>query len=279
MTAERPDEGHESDDSTVQGGRYCYCIVGVSQTGPDEDRSLDVTGVDGETPRLLVADGVGLVVHDCERVPEPDDPTTVRRWLLSHQSVVDATGEAFGTPLPLRFGTVIEGGDEAATDWLRSETDRLTALLDEFDGRWEYRVHLVWDDDRLAEEIDDDRLRELDAEREAADEGRAFLVGKRYEQRLTQVTRARKDEIAQRVERRLAEVGERVERLGPPGAAAREAVKGPTADERFSTLIDADSVESVSASLDEMSAVPGLTVRYTGPWPPYTFTPALGDPP
>ena len=291
-------ESHENADSTavVEDGRYCYCVIDTAMAreedsghgngsenekdSSDGEESENGTafddGVDGNTVRVIDTEGIGLVVHDCDRVPEPDDPVTVQRWLLEHQSVVDEAAETFGTPLPLRFGTVIDGGDEAVEGWLRAESSRLTELLDTFAGRQEYRVHLLWDDERIADGIDDDRLRELEAERNDADEGRSFLLGKRYEQRLAQVTQDKKEHVTALLERRLAELAERLERLGPPGAAAREAIDGPVADERFSVLVPTDRVDEVSTALAEIEETPGLTIRYTGPWPPYTFTPELG---
>lgn len=284
-----------SEQPTVENGRYLYCVVdpitvdeGGGRNGGDEggrgDESGDsaeafaADGVDGEPARLLSIGDVGAIVHDCERVYQVEDPKTVQRWLLAHQSVVDSAAERFGTPLPMRFGTVIEGGDRAVESWLREDRDRLGSLLGEFTDRWEYRAHLVWDDEVVASGVDDDRLAELDSEREAADEGRAFLVEKQYERRLSELRHARKEAVAAEIETRLDELAARLDRLGSPGQAAQDAAEGPVADERFALLVDADRSDDVADALDEIADVDGLTVRLTGPWPPYSFAPDLGDP-
>ncbi|MFT4957909.1 MAG: hypothetical protein ACI9EZ_001228, partial [Halobacteriales archaeon] len=82
---------------------YVYCLVDTRDVGTPE---IETTGIDGEPVEVIDVDGVGVVTHVTDGLYDSDDQEEIKRWLLAHQSVVDAAGESFGTPLPLQFDTV-----------------------------------------------------------------------------------------------------------------------------------------------------------------------------
>lgn len=274
-------------------GRYLYCVVdpsgadatvegetdgnatGADSTDADAD-GFAATGVDDEEAYLIAADGVGVVVHACESVYDTADVGQVKRWLLAHQSVVDAAGEAFGTPIPFRFDTILQGDDDAVEQWLRAESDELAAHLDDLASHWEYRVHLVWDDDHLRETVaDDEELAALDERREAAGEGTAFLLEKQYEQRLADLVQTRREAVEASLLDRVEPLAADIERLDRPRASLGDAEVDADGS-RVALLLAEERVDDVGAELDEVAATPGVEVQFTGPWPPYTFAPELG---
>ena len=236
-------------------GRYLYCVV--SADGAD----FRTDGVENEPVYVVEADGIAAVVHACESLYDTDDPQRVRKWLLDHQSVVDAAGERFGTPLPFRFDTVIAGDDGTVREWLEGARDGIESHLADLADHWEYRVEVVRIDDPA---FDDDRLDELRAEAEAADEGRSFLVEKQIEERKRELRRAADAEIA-------ADARERLDPL------ARELDVDESADAvaSFSLLAREDDERALGERLDAVAACEGIEVRFTGPWPPYSFAPEL----
>ncbi|MCF2241257.1 gas vesicle protein GvpL, partial [Halobacterium salinarum] len=68
-------------------GRYVYCVVDT--TSVPSASVGETTGIDDETVRVVSVDGVGAVVHDCTSVYDADDIDQVKRWLVTHQQVVD----------------------------------------------------------------------------------------------------------------------------------------------------------------------------------------------
>jgi hypothetical protein len=257
-------------------GRYLYCVV------PDGDGSLSTAGLEDEPVRVVRESGLAAVVHDCTSLYDSESATEIQRWILAHQSVVDDAGEAFGTPLPFQFDTIIRGDDEAVRSWLREEEATLTDHLDALAGRWEYRIEVVWDEDAAREELEaaDEDLQNLAERRDAADEGTQFLLNKQYETRVDQLLsehrRAEAADIADRLTDEvtdLVDLGER-STVGLDVGAADEEVDVLA---RFAVLATDDEQEAVGLVLDEIAADPGVEVRYTGPWPPYTFTPELGE--
>ncbi|MFC4541569.1 gas vesicle protein GvpL [Halosolutus amylolyticus] len=281
---DRDRRGESPDDEglpEIEEGRYLYCLVRA-----DGDETIDTTGVDGEPVSLLTVDGVGAVVHQCDTIYDSADLTEVKRWLVRHQTVVDEAGEAFGTPIPFQFDTILRGGDEGLREWLREEYETIDRALSELAGHWEYRVEVVEtdpiDDEALLER--DDRLRELDERIDASEEGAAFLLEKQYEQRVRELQQARRESLSDDLQGRLDDVTREVHALerspsatlGDGSADGAPATDGETLC-RLTLLAHEDDEEAVGSILDDVAANPGLEVRFTGPWPPYTFAPELGD--
>jgi len=273
-TDDGPDE---SDPGAFDEGRYLYCVVDA--TG-QADASVSVSGVDNETPYLLERDGIGAVVHACTDAYESTDVDTVRGWLLCHQKVVDEAGERFGTPLPFRFDTILKGNDDRVREWLVEESETLGDALDRFADQWEYRIEVVRDRDVLDDHLAsaDEDLAELRERRREASEGTEFLLAKQYERELRELReRHLHAETAELVDR-LADVASEVQEADRSASLLDESDRGSESEERSSltVLAPADREGDVGDILDEYAARPGVEIRFTGPWPPYSFAPELG---
>ncbi|MFD1562134.1 gas vesicle protein GvpL [Haloarchaeobius amylolyticus] len=265
----------------IEAGRYLYCLVQA-----DEDATLETTGVDGESVSIVVADGIGAVVHACDGIYDSADLAQIRRWLVRHQTVVDEAGQAFGTPIPFQFDTILKGDDDAVREWLREESATLERALTGLADHWEYRVEVVEvdpiDDEALIER--DERLQELDERIGDAEEGTAFLLEKQFDQRLAERRAARRESLTADLEKRLAVEAREVHALerSPSASLANDVVGDSSSDGgdtlcRLTLLAHEDDEGAIGSILDDVAANDGLEVRFTGPWPPYTFAPELGD--
>ncbi|MFC5972816.1 gas vesicle protein GvpL [Halomarina salina] len=263
----------ESDEA-----RYCYCAVAVEE-GSD-DRSLDLLGVDDEPVRLLAEGDVGLLVHDCAGLYDSEDPTEVQGWLLSHQAIVDAATEEFGTPVPFRFDTIVQGDDGTVRSWLTERGDRLADILGDLAGCAEYRIEVLVDEETLDEHLaeTDDRLQELADQRDDSEEGTAFLVDKQYDQRLTELRRERRAARTESLAEDVAAHAREVQELDDPTTTLGDTPdREGTVQARLTLLADDEGVDAVGAILDDVAAEEGVSVRFTGPWPPYSFVPEVDD--
>ncbi|MFA9503907.1 gas vesicle protein GvpL [Natrinema sp. H-ect1] len=289
-TIEGAGTAEPADAPSIDEGRYLYCLVRA-----DGDAALETTGVDGEPVSIVVADGIGAVVHACDGIYDSGDLAQIRRWLVRHQTVVDEAGQAFGTPIPFQFDTILRGDDDGLREWLREERTILEQALEGLAGHWEYRVEVVEidpiDDAALIER--DDRLRDLDERIADAEEGTAFLLEKQFDQRLTELRAARRESVTADLQERLAAEAREVHALErSPSAGLSDDVAGGGSDSNASAGRDADDGETlarltllaheddegaIGSILDDVAATDGLEVRFTGPWPPYTFAPELGD--
>lgn len=252
--------------------RYLYALVDA-----ERGDGLDVRGLNDTPVRVLHIGPIGAVIHDCEGLYDSEDPLTVREWLLAHQQVVDAATDVFGTPLPVRFDTVLRGGDNAVREFVDPIAEEIQSNLDRFRNRREYRIGVTWDPDSFEAEMreTDDELETLAAEIAAADEGTAFLKEKQYETRLRELRREHSDTLETALVDRLDPVVEELTRQQSSGSS-RIAPDRET-DGRdigpVSVLARTDQEGRIGDLLDEYVDRHDVEVQFTGPWPPYSFAP------
>ncbi|WP_227354235.1 gas vesicle protein GvpL [Haladaptatus salinisoli] len=257
-------------DAEFGDGRYLYCVVDSTA-----ETEFSETGIDDEPVSVVAAEGVGAVVQPCDSPYDTDDLDTVREWLLTHQEVVDAAGEAFGTPLPFRFDTILKGDDDRVREWLVDQRADLRAHLDEFAGHWEYRVGVTWDEEQVRDELEseDETLADLRERIDDASEGTAFMLEKQYDNRLRDLRRTRKEALATRLRDGLEPLVREFEE-----ADSRTNLLGSDTPEdvvQVAFLAHEDRETDIGDVLDDIAGEPGVEVRFTGPWPPYSFAPEL----
>jgi hypothetical protein len=265
----------------IDEGRYLYCIVRA-----ETDTALDLAGLDDEPVSLVTKGDIGAVVHACDGIYDSAKLTQVRRWLVRHQTVIDEASDRFGTPIPFQFDTILKGDDERVREWIREERATLERALSELANHWEYRVEIVEtdpvDDETLIER--DERLAELDAQIADSTEGTAFLLRKKLKQRLKTLRADRRASATTDLEDRLAAEAREVHALErSPSATLAGDDSGSDRDDggetlcRLTLLAHEDAESAIGAILDDVASADGIEVRFTGPWPPYTFAPELGN--
>lgn len=259
-------------------GRYLYCAVRA-----ENGASIPVEGIEGGEVRIVEHEGIGAVVQPVDAMFDSDDLTQVKRWLLAHQRVVDAAGEAFDTPVPFRFDTVIKGDDGQVEGWIDENGAQLDEALDQLSGHWEYRIELRWDETAIREEIadDDEELVELAERIEDSSEGTGYLIEKQYDQRLAERLQARRDEVAGELYDGIDEHAAAVETAGG-GSTLLDASGTGGADDGLETVVELsvlapeESEGPIGDVLERFLEREGFDVNYTGPWPPYSHAPSIG---
>lgn len=260
-------------------GRYLYCAIRA-----EDAPSLSVEGIEGGSVTVLAQDGIGAVVQPVESLFDSDDLTQVQRWLLSHQRVVDAASDAFGTPVPFRFDTIIKGDDQRVREWIDERATELADALDALSGRWEYRIELRWDENAAREEIvaEDEELSDLESRIDEASEGTGYLLEKQYEQHLGERLQDQRADLGGTLYDRVADYADAVETLDRQ-TTLLDAEGDDSDDEtlepvvRLSVLAHEDDEEAIGDVLEEFASQPEFDVRFTGPWPPYSHAPTIGN--
>jgi hypothetical protein len=249
-------------------GLYVYCVARC-----DEHRVLGPIGLDGQMVYTVCGGGIRAVVHACPAQPyKSQDPQTVERWVVAHQAVVLAATGAFGTVLPMAFDMIVRGGQTgdaalALKNWLDEKRERFGQLLDKLAGKAEFGVQVFWDREAIAASLlaEDCELRNIQDEARGKPKGLAHIL----QQKLAKVARAKMerhaDLLAQdfysRIRRCVDDV--RVEKL-------RKDDDGRQMLLNISCLMREDRKE-LGLALDAIKETPGVSVRFTGPWPPYSF--------
>ena len=249
-------------------GLYVYCV-----TRGDANRLLGPIGLGGQVVYTVASGDLRAIVHDCPAEPyQSQDPQVVQGWAVAHQNVVLAAAEAFGTVLPMAFDMIVRGAVgggaiAALRDWLDERRDRFARLLDKLAGKAEYGVQVHWDRQVIAASLvrSDEELRKIQSEAQGKPKGLAHLLGQKLAKAVRAALEKQADLFAQDFYGRIRKCVEdvRVDTLKKADGDRQMLLN-------LSCLMREGSGD-LGRVLDEIQRTQGITVRFTGPWPPYSF--------
>jgi len=260
----------DPDSASNSSGRYVYCIVKGS-----EPVNLGRIGIEGNEVYTIPYNDLCALVHSCP--PEPyqsQDQEIVKGWIVTHQKVVDAAWERFGIVLPMGFDTIIRCNkvsdpEENMRRWLKEDYGNLKAKMDKVRGRAEYGVQVFWDSRVMAQKITEESLeiKKLEEEVKSKPRGLAYM----YRQKLENLL---KKEMEKQADRYFKEFYERIKQYVDD---LRVDKTKKAEDENklmlmnLSCLLPKGGSKRLGYELEKIDALEGFSVRFTGPWPPYSF--------
>jgi hypothetical protein len=249
--------------------RYLYCIVEGS-----EEITLGNIGIEGSSVYTIPYQDLCAVVHNC--LPEPyksEDQEKVKLWLTTHAKVVEVAWERFGTVLPLGFDTIIKGEEGVASDenikkWLKGDYENLTQKLAKLKDRAEFGVQVFWDPKIISEWVIETspEIKKLSEEIKSKSKGLAYM----YKQKLENLL---KKEIEKEADRYFKVFYEQIKRC--VDQIKVEKTKKNEEDKQMllnlSCLLFKGESKILGEELEKINHLKGFFVRFTGPWPPYSF--------
>ena len=249
-------------------GRYVYCIAEAG-----EGFSFGDIGIDDNEVYTLSCDSLCVVVHNCPIEPySSDDKDVVRHWVISHQRVVEAALDRFGTVLPMSFDTIIRDTDEGSAEdnirkWFVEKAEDINNNLDRVRGKEEYGVQVFWEPNTIARVISqtNQEIITLEEEIKSKSKGLAYMYKKHLEKILRQ-------EMGEKAENYFKDFYHRIE--GCVSELKVEKTKTEVDKHmliNFSCLVGKEKTEPLSDELESINKTDGFSVRFTGPWPPYSF--------
>lgn len=262
-------------------GLWAYCVLRAGEPLPD-----GVRGVDDAALERVEADGLAAVVS---RVPLAEfgagplrenlnDLGWLERVAREHEAVLERTLPQSAI-VPLRLCTIYES-EQSVRDMLQHERDALARALDALEGRQEWGVKLIADEERLAEQARSQSAETatLEDELSARSSGGAYMLRRRMERQLRDAVDSLGAELAEQVHAQLRDFASDAVVLPPQnpelsGHAGRMLLNG-------AYLVEGESVDGLRrlvAELEESQRALGASIELTGPWPPYNFVPG-GDP-
>ena len=254
-------------------GRYVYCII--PDTGK---RDWDIAGVDGRPVYTIPYQDIAALVHDCPLEPYQGDDATVKDWVWTHSQVVDAAWAAAGSVLPMTFDCIIRPAGEHSVEetilaWLRAEYDGFKARLEEFRAKVELGVQIFCSMSALSEAIveSNETIQKLRAEMAGKPKGMAYFYQQKLEKALKKELETKADEDYRRYYRQITAHAEdvRVNKVKRPADGKQMLLN-------LSLLVRRDHMQGLGEDLERIQAEPGIELRYTGPWPPYSFVSNAG---
>ena len=260
---------------------YLYGVV--PSVGTDgEPLVLTARGLDGASVNVVTYRDVGILMHACAPLPYQGDVEHIHAWVLAHHEVVSAAHSAAGTILPMRFNSIAAAADrpvaDILVDWLDRSHDVLAARLAVLRDRVELGVQV------LAERTPrDPSAGPGAATANSTSRGRGYFQEQLAERQEKERLRAAEALTARTVFDELAaHCDEIVVNSKRPllqdssGTGTKQTVVPVLLDAAL--LAHSDKVGAIGRYLADVAAAPGLTVRFTGPWAPYTFSGAFDMP-
>ncbi|MBA3062312.1 MAG: GvpL/GvpF family gas vesicle protein, partial [Atribacteria sp.] len=246
-----------------------YCIVEGS-----EEISLGNIGIEDSSVYTISYQDLSAVVHNC--LPEPyksEDNEVMKKWVMAHQKVVDTVWERFGTVLPLGFDTIIKGeegttSDENMKKWLKGDYENLRQKLAKLKDRAEFGVQLFWDPKIISEWVIEKspEIKKLSEEIKSKSKGLAYM----YKQKLENLLKKELEKEADRFFKVFYDqIKSCVDQIKVEKTKKMEEDKQMLLN--FSCLLFKGKSKILGEELEKINHLKGFSVRFTGPWPPYSF--------
>lgn len=254
---------------TAREGRYLYCIADSG-----ESVSLGTIGIDGSPVYTIPYRDIGAVVHNCPAKPyQSANRDMVNSWVLAHQKVVDEAWERWGTVLPLGFDTIIidkdsVGAEENVSNWLQNDYDNLKSKLEKVRGKAEYGVQIFWEAPLIARSLTktSPEISQFEEEIKSQSRGVAYLYRQKLEKALKRALEAKADQCFKDfygcIRRHVDNI---VVEKTKPGNQSNQMIMN------LSCLLPSNKSAELGAELERINRTDGFSVRFTGPWPPYSF--------
>lgn len=257
-------------------GRYLYCIA---ESG--ERTNLGKIGLDGKEVYTVPFFDLCAVVHNCPSEPyKSEDNEVVKKWVITHEKVVEVAWEKFGTVLPLGFDTIIKGEENVSPEeniknWLKQDYVSLKEKIDKIRGKAEYGVQIFWEPKLIADEIakTNEQIRNLNQDIKSKSKGTAYMLKPKLENLLKKEMEKKVDlcfkEFYARIKKCVFEI--RVEKtkkisdFGSCGDEKRQMLMN------LSCLVAKEKSKELGEELEKINEEERFAVRFTGPWPPYSF--------
>jgi len=253
-------------------GRYLYCIV---NNGKETD--FGQMGIEDNSVYTVSFNDISAVVHRCDAKPyKTGDEKKAEEWILTHQYIIDLATKEFGTVIPLTFDTIFKGDDETVKQWLREEHRQLKTLLEKLEGKAEYGVQIFLENDFVEEALEEnEELQRLKKEIENKPRGAAYLLRKKLEKRLDVERRLLADKHAKNLYNQIKKLVDDM-KLDSTKKEVPEKWRGKQMILNLACLAHKDNVQDLGKMLGEVNKREGFAVRFTGPWPPYSFVAEIG---
>jgi len=248
-------------------GRYVYCVG-------ERNESIDLgkIGIEDNQVYTIPYKDLCAVVHTCPtQAYESKDKKIVEKWVIAHEKTIETAWERLGTVLPLGFDTILkadeEDPEEVVKAWLKQDYQSLKEKLNKVREKVEYGVQISWDTTIIAGQLieKDLELNRLSQEIKSKPKGVAYM----YRQKLEKLIRGKLEKQAGEYFEEFYEIIKcctnqiKVEKLKKEREPRQMLIN-------LSCLADKND-KCLGEELEEINNREGFFVRFTGPWPPYSF--------
>ena len=235
--------------------KYVYCVI-----ESEKPQRFGPLGLGAEPSEVTTVHfrNLAAVVSDTPR--EVIDAT--RENILAHERVNEAVMRNH-TVIPMSFGTVFKTREDIV-ELLRAAYEAFTDVLQKMRDKLEFGLKVLWDRDQIVREIekDDENVRRLKDEI-SSQSGSTYFARMQYGRMVDTALEAMAERYVSAI----------FETLRPVSTASR--ANKPIGEKMIMNaafLVTRDQENGFDARVKEIGArFDTLTLKYTGPWPPYNF--------
>ena len=267
-------EAGETQGQEQKSGLYLY---GIADANADAQTKLGEIGIEGNEVFTIPYNGLSAIVHNCPLEPyKSDDEEVVKGWVKTHQHVLDIAEDKFGTVIPFSFDMIIkpeEGNnacaEEALEKWLGEEFDGLMEKMDKIRGKKEYGVQIFYIPSVMSEKMaaENEEVRKIKEEMKSKSPGTAYIYKQKLETAIKKEMESRMDSYFKdfygRIKKHVEEI--KVEKTKKADEKDMQMIMN------LSCLVAEDKYKELGAELEQIDNTEAFSVRFTGPWPAYSF--------
>jgi hypothetical protein len=260
-----------SGTGTGSDGLYVYGIAENADAAVD----LRAVGIDWQPVYVIPFKNLAAIVHTCPLAPyRNDDESVMRGWVLAHQKVLEIAAGRCGTVVPFGFDTIImPDGDRSAKEvllsWIAGEYDHVQKKMDKIRGKKEYGIQVFGSVPAIIHRVTstNETIRVLQDEIKNTTPGKAYMVRQKMEQELKKGIESHVDGIARTCHRKITAACDdiKVEKIKKTNEKDTRMLLN------YSCLVSDEKYSRLGEVLESLESEDGLTVRFTGPWPAYSF--------
>jgi gas vesicle protein GvpL/GvpF len=235
--------------------KYVYCVI-----ESEKAQRFGPLGLGAEPTEVTTVHfrDLAAVVSDTPR--EVIDAT--RENILAHERVNEAVMRSH-TVIPMSFGTVFKTRDDIV-ELLRAAYEPFADVLQKMRDKLEFGLKVLWDRDQIVREIEkgDENVRRLKDEI-SSQSGSTYFARMQYGRMVDSALEATAESYVSAI----------FEALRPVSTASR--ANKPIGEKMIMNaafLVTREQENAFDAKVKEIGArFDTLTLKYTGPWPPYNF--------
>ena len=256
-------------DSFNEQGKYLYCIV-----KGNEDKKFSQIGIDGNKVYTICHKELCAIIHDCKAKPyQSNEEKIVTQWIMTHQKVIEKAWETYGVALPSSFDTIIIEdkkftAEENLKKWLEDHYDDLLAKIEKFTGKAEYGVRIFWDANLMGAKIsrENEQIRKINEECRSKSKGAAYMYRKKLENLL-------KKELENQAEYYFKEFYNKIK--AHVDDIKIDKIKNNSSEQQMimnlACIMPRENYHLLGDALEKIDQMEFFSIRFTGPWPPYSF--------
>ena len=251
-------------------GLYLYGIADA-----DIQTELGRIGIEENKVYTIPYKELSAIVHDSPLEPyKSDDEEVVKGWVETHQHVLDVAEDKFGTVIPFGFDRIIKPvantpAKDVLNNWMADEFDSLKEKIEKIRGKKEYGVQIFYIPSVMSEKIaaENEEIKKIKEEMESKSPGTAYMYKQKLEIAIKKEMESRMvsrfKDFYDRIREHVVEI--KVEKTKRTDEKDRQMIMN------LSCLVANDTYKALGVVLEEIDKEEGFFVRFTGPWPAYSF--------